>query len=158
MTVINHLGENNHYRNAVLNCIQVLKDNMPRIGRKMKEYYEEDILNPICPSMAVIVENSEDEMRSTQAFVHVRYTIDIGLQVWYYHEDLTEETKRNEITYILWEINKLLKENITLNGFVPHMGLEVRGARWSPRIRGDRMLAGGVIILVAHKLHTTSTS
>jgi len=158
MTVINVQGENSLYRNAVKNCVQVLKDHFtPETGRTVKQYYDEDIYLPKTPSIAVLAVGSDDELRSVQNMSQMRYTINIGLEVWYYHADLTEEVKRNEITYILWEINFLLKKYVTLNGFVPKLGIEVSGARWVPVSRGDRIYAAGVISLVAKKLHTATT-
>lgn len=158
MAVINFRGKDNYYQNAVLNCIEILKKFPVETGREIRNYYSEDVLNPITPSFAVIAVSSADELRAAQNMTRIKYTINIGLEVWYYYSDLTEETKRNEITYALWEINKLLKTNITLNGFVPKLGLEVSGARWLPRERGSRILAGGVIPLIAKKLFTSTTT
>jgi len=154
--VENFRGENNLYRNAVLNCIEVLKKFPTESGRRIKGYYEEDIANPTTPCFVVLVNDSDDLMRSSQNLTQIRYTIEIGLEIWYYEADLTEQTKRGEITYVLWEINELLKKNMTLNGFVPKMGIEVLGARWLPRIRGSRWLAGGVLNIVVKKLYHTS--
>jgi len=124
--------------------------------REIRNYYEEDVLNPNPPCFVVIATSSRDEMRASQNLSRIKYTIHINLEIWYYHADLTEETKRNEITYVLWEISDLLKRNITLNGFVPHLGVEVQGVRWVPRARGNRILAGGVISLLAKKLYSTT--
>ena len=157
--VIDVRGQDNLYRNAVKNCIQVLKNDFTtRTGRRVRQFYEEDMSNPSTPSFAVLVVSSEDEMRSVDAITQMRYTINIGMEVWYYHAELTEETKRNEITYILWEINDLLKQNFTLNGFVPKLGVEVLGARWVPRKFTTRVVAGGVITLVAKKLLTITNA
>lgn len=156
MTVIDFQGEDNYYINAVKNCIEVLKKFPLESGKQIKEYYEEDVINPKTPSFCVIATGSRDEMRSSQNLSRIRYTINIGLEIWYYHADLTEETKRNEITSILWRINDLLKRNMTLNGFVPNMGIEVTGARWVPRARGSRVLAGGALTVIAKKLYSTT--
>lgn len=156
MAVIDFRGQDNYYRNAVLNCIEVLKKFDEENTRKIKKYYEEEVLNPVCPCFVVVATSSNDVMRAAQNLSRIKYTINIGLEVWYWHADLTEEVKRNEITYILWEINHLLKRNITLNGFVPKLGIEVSGARWVPQQRGSRVLAGGVISLIAKKLYSTT--
>lgn len=148
-------GEDNHYINAVKNCIEVLKKFPEENNRRIRNFYEEDVSNPITPCFCVIASGSKDVLRTSQNLSRMRYTINIGMQVWYFHADLTEETKRNEITYVLWEINDLLKRNITLNGFVPKLGIEVSEARWSPQVRGNRILAGGVIELLAKKLYST---
>lgn len=158
MTAKNFRGEDNYYVNAVKNCIEVLKKFPEENGRTIRNYYEEDVANPITPCFCVTIVGSKDEMRATQALSRMRYTINIGMQVWYYHADLTEEVKRNEITYILWEINDLLKRNVTLNGFVPKMGIEVSGVKWYPQIKGSRVLAGGVLEVVAKKLYSTMTT
>jgi len=157
MAVIDYRGENNLYRNAVLNCIEVLKKFSSESGREIKQYYEEDVWVPKTPCFVVLFGRSDDEMRSSQNLSRIRYTIPILLEIRYYYEDLTEETKRNEITYVLWEVNELLKKNITLNGFVPKLGTEVTGVRWAPQPREEnRFLAGGIISLLVKKLYSTS--
>jgi len=156
---INLRDEDNYFRNAVRNCIEVLKKFASENKREIKEYYEEDVLNPRTPCFIVIVTGSRDELRASQNLSRMKYTIHMNLEVWYYHADLTEETKRNEITYVLWEISDLLKKNITLNGFVPKLGTEITGTRWAPQRRGNRILAGGMVNLLVKKLyHTTITS
>lgn len=154
--VENYRGESNLYKNAVLNCIAVLKKLPRELGIEIREYYEENVANPITPSFSVLVVSSNDEQRSSQNLTQIRYTINIGMEIWYFYGDLTENTKRNEITYTLWEINEYLKTNKTLNGFVPKLGVDVLGARWVPQARGDRILAGGVISLVVRKLYTST--
>lgn len=154
MAEIDFRGEDNYFRNAVLNCIEVLKKFTIENNRTIRNYYEEDILNPTTPCFAVIVAGSKDEMRASQNLSRIKYTIHINLEIWYYHADLTEETKRNEITYLLWEVSDLFKRNITLNGFVPKLGSEITGVRWVPQLRGSRILAGGVINLLARKLYS----
>jgi len=149
-------GEGNLYKNAVLNCMEVLKKFPSESGRRINGFYEEDISNPRTPCFIVLVTDSDDERRSSQNLTQIRYTINIGLEIWYFEEDLTEQTKRSEITYVLWEINELLKRNITLNGFVPKLGIEVVGVSWIPRLRGSKWLAGGVINVIVKKLHMTS--
>lgn len=154
MAEVDFRGEDNYFRNAVLNCIEVLKKFSSENNRTIRNYYEEDVLNPITPCFVVLVTGSKDELRSSQNLTRIKYTINMNLEVWYFHSDLTEETKRNEITYVLWEISDLLKRNITLNGFAPKMGIEIQGVRWVPTQRGSRILAGGVISLIIKKFYT----
>jgi len=154
MAEIDFRGEDNYFRNAVLNCIEVLKKFPDENNRRIRKFYEEDVVTPITPCFVVIATGSKDEMRASQNLSRIRYTIHINLEIWYYHADLTEEIKRNEITYILWEVSDLLKRNITLNGFVPKLGSEITGTRWVPQARGNKILAGGVINLLVKKLCT----
>jgi len=154
MTELDFRGEDNYFRNAVLNCIEVLKKFSSENSKTIRNYYEEDVINPITPCFVVIVTGSKDEMRASQNLSRIRYTIHMNLEIWFFHSDLTEETKRNEITYVLWEISDLLKRNMTLNEFVPKLGIEIQGTRWVPQQRGSRVLAGGVINVLAKKLYT----
>ena len=154
MAVIDFKGEDNYFQNAVLNCVEVLKKFSSENKRTIRNYYSEDVLNPITPCFVVVVTGSKDEMRTSQNLTRIRYTIHMNLEVWYFHADLTEETKRNEITYVLGEISNLLKRNITLNEFVPKLGIEITGTRWVPQQRGSRILAGGVVNLLVKKLMT----
>ena len=156
MAVIDFRGENNYFRNSVLNCIEVLKLFSSENNREIRNYYEEDVVNPKTPSFAVICTGSNDDLRASQNLTRRKYTININLEIWYYHCDLTEETKRNEITYVLWEISELLKRHVTLNEFVPKLGIQITGTRWVPRQKASRILAGGVISLLVKKLYSTS--
>jgi hypothetical protein len=158
MGVKDFRGEDNYFRNAVLNCIEVLKKFKTENNREIRNFYEEDVLIPNPPCFVVLVEGSRDELRASQALTVMKYTVNINLTIWYYYGDLTEETKRNEITYVLWEISDLLKRNVTLNGFVPKLGIEVTGVRWMPRPRGNRILSGGTISVLAKKLYRTDNA
>jgi len=158
LTPINFRNEDNYFRNAVLNTIQVLKDFSKEHHREIRNYYEDDVMNPICPCFMVFINGSNDELRASQNLSRVKYTVHMNLEVWYLHADLTEEVKRNEVTYILWEISDYLKRHITLNGFVPKLGLRVTDARWIPHQRGSRVIAGGMIGIHVPKLYSTSVT
>ena len=158
ITPINFRGDDNYFRNAVLNCTQVLKDFTAAHHREVRNYYSEDVANPITPCFIVLVNGSDDELRASQNLSRVKYTINMNLEVWYLHSDLTEETKRNEITYILWEVSSWLKQHITLNGFVPKLGLRILGTKWFPQQRGSRIIAGGMISLHVPKLYRTDVT
>ena len=106
MSVEDFRGEENLYRNAVENCKVVLKNFAKDKNREIKGYYTEDVAEPRTPCFVIIVTGSDDEMRSAQNMSQIRYTIGIRMEIWYYHGDLTEQTKRNEITYVLWELNE----------------------------------------------------
>jgi len=155
MAVINYRGEDNYFRDAVLNTIEVLKKFPAENNRVIKNFYEEDVLNPVCPCFVVVVDGSKDQIRTSQNMSRIRYTIHMNIEIKYYHADLTEETKRNEITYVLWEISDLLKRNITLNEFVPKLGSEIISARFGLQPKGTRVIAGGTINLLAKKLYTS---
>ncbi len=156
---VNFKNEDNYYHNAVLNCIEVLKAFSRDERVEIRHFYEEDVINPDTPSVCIIVNQSEDQMRISNAMQQIRYTINIDMEVWYYYADLTEEIKRNKVMYELWKMNDYLKKHITLNGFAPKLGLEVSGTRWVPVRRGSRILASGVIPIRVKKLYkTTSTS
>ena len=149
-------GEDNYFRDAVKNTIIVLKEFPRENKQEIRNFYTEDVINPICPCFVVLVNGSKDEMRAASAMTRIRYTIHMNIEVRFYHSDLTEETKRNEITYVLWEISDLLKRNITLNGFVPKLGIEILSTRWGVQQKGTRLLAGGAINILAKKLYTSN--
>ena len=98
MGVIDFRGEDNYFRNAVLNCIEILKKFKSENNREIRNFYEEDVLNPNPPCFVVLVEGSNDELRASQNLTVMKYTVHINLTIWYYYADLTEESKRNEIT------------------------------------------------------------
>ena len=158
LTPINFRGEDNYFRDAVLNTIHVLKLWAKENKKTIRNYYEEDVLNPITPCFCVICNGSSDELRASQNLQRVKYTINMDVEIWYLHADVTEETKRNEITYVLWEISDWLKQHITLNGFVPKLGLRIEQVRWQPQVRGSRILAGGIIHMLLPKLYSTNVT
>lgn len=155
---VNFRSEDNLFRNAVLNCIEVLKKVPSELGRTIRNYYTEDVLNPVTPCFVVTVKNSDDTLRASQALTRMRYTVNILLEIWYLHSELTEETKRNEITFILYEISDLFRRNITLNGFAPKLGIDIAGIRWAPQLRGNRILSGGVISLLVKPIITINNA
>ena len=150
---IDFRGEDNYFRNAVINTIHVLKQWAKENKKTIRNYYDEDVLNPITPCFCVICNGSNDELRASQNLNRVKYTIHMNVEVWYLHAQVTEETKRNEITYILWEISDWLKKHVTLNGFVPKLGLRIDQVRWQPQVRGSRVLAGGIVVMDVPKLY-----
>ena len=153
---VSYQNEDNYFRDAVLNTIYVLKQWAKENKKTIRNYYEEDVLNPTTPCFCVICNGSTDELRASQNLSRVKYTINIDVEIWYLHSDVTEETKRNEITYTLWEISDWMKKHITLNGFVPKLGIRIEQVRWQPQVRGSRVLAGGIIHMLAPKLYRTN--
>ena len=159
LTPIDFKNEDNYFQNAVLNTIQVLKEWAKENKKTIRNYYDEDVLKPITPCFCVVCTGSSDELRASQNLQRVKYTVNINMEIWYLFSEVTEETKRNEITYTLWEISDWLKKHITLNGFVPKLGLRIEQVRWQPQVRGSSILAGGIINMLLPKLyHTNVTS
>ena len=159
LTPIDFKNQDNYFQNAVLNTIQVLKEWAKDSKKTIRNYYEEDVFSPITPCFIVICNGSSEELRASQNLSRVKYTINMDVEIWYLFSEVTEETKRNEITYTLWEVSDWMKKHITLNGFASKLGVRIEQVRWQPQVRGSRVLAGGIIHMRVPKLyHTNVTS
>lgn len=155
MVAINEAGLDNVYRNAIANVKQVILDNQySECGVRFREIYENDEDNPMPQSVAIEIEGHEQELRSWVGRRKANYLLDISIAVWYYHEELKPETRKHDIDDMLWKISAMFMQHATINGFVPGLASEVDDVGYEERTKGNRVLAGGYVKLVLHKLHS----
>ncbi len=154
-------GLQNLFENGLENIKKVIEDNQSsfKTPGRLKEIYTEDEILPLTPSMAVLFTSAENELRSASGLSRLKYTMNLHYDLWYYHSELNDNTRREEITEILWQITNVLMVNTTLNCFVPKLGSVVEVATYRPRLRGGGVImASALITLVAYKLYTINNA
>ena len=153
-------GFQNLFANGLENIKKVIEDNQSSLkcGR-LKQIYSDDVVLPLTPSIAIMFTGSEQTLRSASNLTRLNYKMDLRYDLWYYHSELNDNTRREDITEILWQITSVLMVNTTLNCFVPKLGSVVEVATYRPRMRGGGVImASALITLVAYKLHTINNA
>lgn len=148
------IKKGNYYRDIVANIVEILrreqrKDPDQRLTdqKRLTEVIEGDpFAVPQPPAIAVSWEEA-DEIPHTIGKRNVTYESTSRVTVWYYHEELNENTRKEDIRDNLWEIARLLRRNSDLNGLSPK-GAHVEHVEIVNRPRLDKWYAGGKIIFV----------
>jgi len=133
----------------IVNTNIILRNNMEDLH--IKKVYDEDVsVVDVVPSIATSVMNIVLERRSLGS-VQARFEADIIGELWYYHEGISVDTRKNEVMCTAWSICKVLQENATLNGWLASTRAYVRTCTWALRRNSNLLLASARIILVARK-------
>ncbi len=153
-------GLNNLYLNGLENIKLIIDDNQGSLkcGR-LKAIYTEDVVLPLTPSIAILFTGSENVLRSASNLTRRNYTMNLSYDLWYYHSELNDNTRREEITEVLWQIVNVLMTNTTLNNFAPKLGSVVEVATFRPRMRdGGVIMASALIVLTVYKLYSIANA
>ena len=138
-------GLGNLFENGVANIKKVIDDNQGSLhcGR-LKAIYTEDEILPLTPSVAILFQGFDNDLRSASDMVRRNYTFNLNYDIWYYHSELDKNVRRSEITSVLWQLVNMFMTNVMVNCFAPKLGCVVSGGTYRPRLRG-----GGVIMASA---------
>jgi len=135
----------------IVNTGIVLEENAAIL--RLKKVYKEDVaLVDVFPSVAISANNITLERKSLGS-IQARFEIDIAGEIWYYHEKLVADTRKNEVMRAAWEVCEVLQKNATLNKWVSSTRAYVRACTWTLRRSGDVILASARILLVARVQH-----
>lgn len=135
----------------IRNLAIVLEDNRNEIG--VKKVYDEDvILIETFPSVAIGVLNTA-LMRRTLGNT-ARFEVDIMAEIWYYHERMTADTRRNEVMRSAWNLTRVMQENASVNAWLQSTRAYIRTCAWALRRNGDVLLASARLILVGRQQTT----
>jgi len=145
-------GKENFIQDGVANIKKVIEDNKSSFNERIKKIYTDDILLPETPSVSIVFNSASNDLRSASAMSRRNYTYHLRYDIWYYHSEISENTKINHLTEIGWQIAQLFLNNISINCFVPKLGCEIEIVRYRPRLKGGKLIASVQISLVAHKL------
>lgn len=151
---INVSGFDNLFENGVENIVKLIHENKSSIKVNLADIYDDDILLPATPSVAVMFDSATPNLRAAHLTSRRRYTYDIRFDVWYYHSELNENVKRKHVTEIAWQLFEIFQINNTLHGFVSKLGSNVEVIRYRPRLRSGKIFAAALIGIVAHKICT----
>lgn len=145
--------------NAAANIHEVFKlYQKDELGVRLREIYQEDIDLPSSRSVAIDID-SHDASREGRAqgnLTQHRYTITLAVNLWYYHEEMEENTRKKDVMNMVWKITKMFMSHTTVNGFCPKLGCEIAGGEYLPRRRGSKIMAAGLVRLRLTKLYTVT--
>jgi hypothetical protein len=147
-------GHGNIYQNGVENIKQVMEDNKSSLYVTLKEIYDDDVVLPLTPSVAIMFDSAGTTLRAASGFHRRSYTISLRYDLWYYHSELKQDTKREHVVQIAWQIQNIYMVNTSLNGFVPKLASMVETVRYRPRLRSGTIFASALISIIAQKLCT----
>jgi len=149
---------NNLFDNAVVNIIQVFKDHQQdELNTRLRKIYDDDIQNPESKSIAVDIQGHTTEMRSWIGRTKRNFLSVIVVNIWYYHEELTETTRKREVTNMLGRISNMFLKHSTINGFCDVLGSGVDGSEYLPRKLKNKIMAGGLVRLTLSKYHSVTS-
>lgn len=141
----------NYFADSVDNYVEILKREIEEdpeqeldLIKRVTEVYDSDVtLIPSTPAIAVSWQGFDEVVR-TIGQVNVGVTITNYLAVYYYHEEIYDEIKENEIRDALWELGRLLRRNSDVNGLSAEGATIEEGQRMN-RMRNDKPYSGGLI-------------
>ena len=148
----------NLFDNAVQNIIQVFKDHQKdELNIRLRKIYDDDIQNPEARSVAVDIQGHTTIMRSWIGRTKRNFLSAITVHIWYYHEELTETTRKREVTTMLGRISNMFLKHSSINGFCDVLGSNVVGSEYLPRKLKNKIMAGGLVRLTLNKYHTVTS-
>jgi hypothetical protein len=135
----------------VRNLAIVLEDNRNEIG--VKKVYDDDVgLIDIFPSVAIGIMNATLQRRTLGNTA--RFEVDIMAEIWYYHERITADTRRNEVMKAAWDLTRVMQENASVNAWLQSTRAYIRAVTWALRRNADMLLASARLVLVGRQQTT----
>jgi hypothetical protein len=144
----------NYFKDAVDNIVKIL--NVEQIDdpdqeltyiRRVLDVHDYDIIKiPRTPAIAVAWQGFEETVRTIGQKHPVGVTIVNLITVYYYHDEIKDDIRKDEIRDALWEIGRILRRNSDLNGLSAE-GASLEGGQIMNRIRNDIPYSGGLITM-----------
>jgi len=143
------------YNNAVANIRELMKAHLrDEVGIRPNRYYDEDIGNPEANSIAIDVVGHSSDIRSWVGLQKRNYVTEITVNIWYYHEQLNDNTRSVEVKNIIGRMGQMFLKHNSVNGFCSPLGCYVIGSEYFQRRLGNKIMTGGLVRLVLRKYHT----
>jgi hypothetical protein len=148
------LGDlNNLMDNARANIVELFNlYQHDEIGVRFSEIYNEEIKTPKRNSVAIDIDGFTATQRAWNNRTSIRYTIGINVNIWYYHEDLNEKTRKRDVMQVVWRIANMFVKHVTVNGFCPGLGCEIISTEYTPKITDQKIIAAGLVRVKLNKL------
>lgn len=148
----NLLLSGNYFRDAVDNIVEILKreidedleQELDYIKRVTEVYAHDPILIPATPAIAVVWTSFQELVREIGQRYPVGVTITNFITVFYYHEQIEDEIRKDEIRDALWELARILRRNSDINGLSAE-GASIEDGQLMNRVRNDVPYSGGLI-------------
>lgn len=122
------------------------------IGVRFTEIYDEEHKAPKRNSIAIDIDSFSTTQRAWHNRTSIRYTIGINVNIWYYHEDLNERTRKRDVMQVVWRIANMFIKHVTVNGFCSELGCEIISSEYLPQITDQKIIAAGVVRIKLNKL------
>jgi len=144
----------NSFRDVTDNIVEILKreqeddpDQELTWIKRVHDVYDSDIIHiPQAPCIAVSWQGYQRTVKTIGQKYPVREDIINDVIIYYYHEEIKDDIKKDEIRDALWEIDRILRRNSDLNG-LSAQGAAVEGGQLMNRIRAEHPYSGGLIRL-----------
>lgn len=127
------------------------------LGTRFREIYEEDTVTPDSNSIAIDIQRFDTLLRSSANRTQVRYTINIDVDMIYYHEEIDERHRKRDTERMIWKISQMFMKHQTVNGFAP-LGAEVVSGEYIHKIRGQKVFAAGIVKVRIPYMHTVTNA
>jgi len=157
-----HLIETgNYFADTVDNLVEILNreqrddaDQALTYLSGVLEIHNEDILLiPSTPCIAISFEGF-DEIIHTIGKTNVTVETTIQINAYYYHQEINQRIRKNEIRDAMWELSRILRRNSDLNG-LSSKGAQVSSGEVMSRLRQNGAFSGGLIKMQVPILHQT---
>lgn len=144
----------NYFKDVVDNIVEILVreqeedlDQELTYIKRVHDVYDNDIIHiPEVPCIAVSWQGYQRIVKTIGQKYPVREDVINDVIVYYYHEEIKDDIRKDEIRNALWEIDRILRRNSDLNG-LSTQGATVEGGQLMNRIRAEHPYSGGLIRL-----------
>jgi len=149
------INSGNCFRDVVDNIVEILRreqkedvDSELSLFKRVHEIYDNDVfIIPATPAIAVSWTGFTEKVRTIGQQHPVHFTIENNVTIFYYHEELNVNIRREEIRDAMWEVARVLRRNSDLNG-LSSVGATINSGQLVNRVRSNNVYAGGSIELI----------
>ena len=143
----------NYFKDTVDNIVEFLKREIDSDDpnqeldwmKRVHDIYGDDvILVPSTPAIAVVWTGFTERVREIGQKYPVGVTLTSSVVVFYYHDQIEDEIRKDEIRDALWELARILRRNSDVNGLSAE-GATIEDGQIVNRIRNDIPYSGGLI-------------
>jgi hypothetical protein len=142
----------NYFKDTVDNIVEILKreqtedvDSELQYFKRVHDIYDNDVfIIPSPPAIAVAWTGFTEQVRTIGQRNPVHFTIVNKIIIYYYHEELNVNIKREDIRDALWEVARIMRRNSDLNG-LSSVGATIISGQLINRVRSNNVYAGGTI-------------
>jgi hypothetical protein len=137
----------NLVENFIQNSVAIFEDNRRSLG--VKAVFDEDLyIIPTFPSISISCSSFWNELR-TIGSNNVRYEFLFTGTIWYYHESLSPDTRKNLVMRNAYKVAEHIIKNASLNGWLTNTRAIVRACSYVPRLRSGGFIGAARIIYMA---------
>jgi len=153
----NLIASGNIFRDVVDNIAEIFKryqqgdisdpdddSELTYISRVTKIYRNDVIQIPETPAISIVWTSFDEKVRAIGHSYPVTIEITSHVAIYYYHDEINVDIRKDEIRDALWEFARLLRRNADLNGLSPK-GAVISNGQLMNRMRNAKPYAGGLI-------------